>query len=120
MPRRKAAQNCKILPWLSARADCSEGRFLQLGNSLLLSETFQKLSSGAQVLFLCMSMESGGRREFTFPLSAAKKYGLPPRSFRRYVEELKQRGFIEKQSMANLRQPNEYRFSLAWKEEKPP
>lgn len=120
MPRKKAAERCKILPWLSARADCREGRFLQIGNSLLLSEPFQKLSCGAQILFLCMSMEGGGRRDFTFPLSSATKYGFPPRSFRRYVEELEQHGFVEKQSMANLRQPNEYRFSFAWKSEKPP
>ena len=93
---------------------------MQIGNSLLLSGMFHNLSSGAQMLFLCMSMESGGRRDFTFPLSSATKYGFPPRSFRRYVEELKQHGFIEKQSMANVRQPNEYRFSFAWKSEKPP
>ncbi|MDO4973292.1 MAG: hypothetical protein Q4E38_03675 [Eubacteriales bacterium] len=120
MPRHKAARNCEIRPWLSARVDCSEGRFLQVGNSLLLCEAFQRLSSGAQILYLEMSLEAGGRREFVFPLSAAKKYGVPPRSFRRYVDELIQAGFIEKTSLKNLRQPNEYCFSFRWKEKQPP
>lgn len=120
MPRKKAAKNCTVLPWLSAKADCSEGRFLQIGNSLLLSKHFQGLPAGAQILYLAMGLESGGRREFVFPLSAAKKYGFAPRSFRRYVEELVIAGFLDKTSLANLRQPNEYRFSFKWKTEKPP
>lgn len=119
MPRRKAARNCNILPWLSARGDSSEGRFLQIGNSLLLSKSFQALSAGAQVLYLCMSMESAGRREFVFPRTAAKKYGIPPRSLLRYVAELTDAGFIDKTSLKNLRQPNEYQFSFRWKEEAP-
>ena len=101
--------------WMSARADCKELRFIQCGNSLLLSKEFQSLSAGARFMYLCMAMESAGRREFTFPQKAAKKYGIPPASMRRYIDELVARGYIEKQSMANLRQPNEYRFSMAWK-----
>lgn len=120
MARRKAARNCNILPWLSARADVREGRFLQIGNSLLLSKPFQALSAGAQVLYLCMALESGGHREFLFPRTAAKKYGIPHRSMLRYVDELADSGFIEKTSLKNLRQPNEYKFSFRWKEEKPP
>lgn len=119
MARRKAAKNCNIRPWLSAHADCSEGRFLQVGNSLFFARPFQELSSGAQVLYLCMAMESGGRREFVFPRTAAKKYGIPPRSLLRYVAELTDAGFIDKTSLKNLRQPNEYQFSFRWKEEAP-
>lgn len=104
-----------IRPWLSARADCKEGRFIQCGNSLLLSKDFQNLTAGAQMMYLCMAMESAGRKDFIFPQTAAKKYGFPPASMRRYIEELKKKGFITVQSMANLRQPNEYSFSLAWK-----
>ncbi len=37
MPRYKAAKNCEIKPWLSARSDCREGRFIQVGDSFLLS-----------------------------------------------------------------------------------
>lgn len=104
-----------IRPWMSARADCKEGRFIQCGNSLLLSKAFQKLSAGAQIAYLCMSMESGGKKDFIFPLSAAKKYGIPKNSLTRYVHELSEKGFITVQSMANLRQPNEYSFSNQWK-----
>ncbi len=120
MARRKAAKNCDIRPWLSARADCSEGRFLQIGNSLMLSKPFQALSPGAQMLYLCMALESGGRREFIFPRTAAKKYGVKHRSLLRYIDELSDAGFIDKTSLRNLRQPNEYSFSFRWKEERPP
>lgn len=67
-----------------------------------------------------MAIESGGRKDFTFPLSAAKKYGIAERSFRRFVDELTEAGFIIKHSMANLRQPNEYEFSFDWKTKMPP
>lgn len=108
-----------MLPWLSARPDCKEGRFVQVGNSLLLSSCFQELSAGARFLYLCMAMESGGKRDFTFPLSSAKKYGIAKNSFSRYIKELSDSGFISVHSMANLRQPNEYSFSFVWKEECP-
>lgn len=108
-----------MLPWLSARPDCKEGRFVQVGNSLLLSSCFQDLSAGARFLYLCMAMESGGKRDFTFPLSSAKKYGIAKNSFSRYIKELSDSGFISVHSMANLRQPNEYSFSFVWKEECP-
>ena len=120
MPRRKAAERCSIRPWLSARPDCKERRFLQIGDSLFFSESFKSLPAGAQMLYFCMCMESGGQRSLVFPLSAAKKYGIAQRSFRRYLEELEAAGFIEKVSLANLRRPNEYTFSLSWKEARPP
>ena len=101
--------------WMSAKTDCKETRFIQCGNTLLLSKAFHRLSSGARFMYFCMAMESAGRREFTFPQKAAKKYGIPPASMRRHIDELVAGGYIEKQSMANLRQPNEYRFSMAWK-----
>lgn len=104
-----------IAPWLSARADNREGRFIQVGNSLLLGRDFQSLSAGARFLYFCMAMESGGRREFLFPESSAKKYGIPSSSFRRYIRELSSRGFLHVSSMKNLRQPNRYAFSYDWK-----
>ena len=116
MPRHKAAQNCKVPFWMSARQDCKEGRFVQVGNSLLLSEAFQKLSMGARNLYLCMAMESGGKRAFTFPQSAGKKYGFPPRSMRRYQQELLDAGFVELESSGRFtREKNAYLFSTQWR-----
>ena len=115
MARHKAAVNCDIRPWLSARADNREGRFLQIGNSLLLSDRYQALSAGAKSLYLAMAMESGGRKYFVFPQSAAHKYGMPDTSFWRYVAELEKAGFIERQSNKNTRTANDYCFCLRWK-----
>lgn len=55
-----------------------------------------------------MSMESGGQREFVFPLSAAKKYGIAEQTLRRHIDELTASGFITVRSGASLRQPNIY------------
>ena len=120
MGKHKAAQRCAISPWLSARADGKEGRFIQIGNTLLLDPAFQSLSDGAKHLYSCFSMESGGKREFIFPQAAATKYGIPTRSFRRHVKELISAGFITMQSGAPARMPNAYQFSFAWKQDRPP
>lgn len=88
---------------------------MQIGNSLLLSDEYQALSAGAQHLYVCMMMESGGRKSFVFPLTAAKKYGIPSSSFRRYVDELHAAKFIDVQSGANAQLKNLYTFSLEWK-----
>lgn len=109
-----------LVPWLSAKADGKEVRFIQVGNSLLLSKQFHKLSTGAQHLYFCMAMESGGHREFIFPQSAARKYGISPSSLRRHIRELEKANYITVQSMKNLRLPNRYHFSLGWKEALPP
>lgn len=116
MGRHKAAANCEIRPWLSAKADCRENRFLQLGNSLLLSKAFQELSSGAQVLYLCACLESGGRRQFTFPARSMRKYGLSVRSGQRHISELVEKGFVSCVSSGKItRTDSEYEFSLQWK-----
>lgn len=116
MGRRKAAQNATISPWLSAKNDCREGRFLQIGNSLLLSPQIQQLSVGARMMYLCMAMESGGKREFTFSRSVGEKYGIPDGSFKRYIKELKENSFIDCiEDNHTTRKPNVYAFSFDWK-----
>ena len=114
--RRSKSSKPGLLPWLSARGDGKEKRFIQIGNTLLLSKEFSALGTGAQHLYFCMAMESGGKRRFVFPQSAAKKYGITPSSLRRHVKELEEAGFLSVTSLQNLRQPNEYEFSLRWKE----
>lgn len=110
-----AKHGVTIKPWLSARVDCKEKRFVQIGNSLMFSEAFQRLNSGSKHLYFCMALESAGRSYFTFPLSAAKKYGISGTSLRRYINELERKGFIVRHSMRNLRQPNDYNFCYDWK-----
>lgn len=119
MPRRKAAENCSVKPWVSGKGDCKEKRFLLVGNSLLFSPAFKKLKSGAQYLYICMAMDCGGKPEFTFTQSSAKKYGIAPATFWRRIKDLKDAGFISSKSGANLQQPNDYKFEYGWKE-KPP
>lgn len=113
MSRRRKAP--AISPWLSARADNVEKRFIQVGDTLLMDKTFQSLSPGAKTLYCCMAMESRGRREFLFPRACALKYGFAEKSFRRYITELEEHGFLIRHSMKNLRRPNEYSFSFVWK-----
>lgn len=117
MGRHKAAKNVEILPWLSKNTDCREGRFIQVGNSLLLSNEFQVLTAGARCLYLCMAMESGGKRTVTFTHSSARKYGIAGTSYDRYVKELKTSGFItliEDENMAQYA-PCIYQFTFNWK-----
>jgi hypothetical protein len=84
-----------IVPWLSGKADNQERRFIQVGNHLLLSKRFQQLGAGAKHLYFCMAMESGGRRSFLFPQTAALKYGIAPSSLRRYIRELEAGQFLK-------------------------
>ncbi len=116
MARHKSAKSCAILPWLSAKSDNAEKRFVQVGNSLLLSPRFQRLSAGGRYTYLAMALEAGGKRSFCFPARCALKYGISRATFWRYVTELRESGFITVQSGANVREANIYTFSLAWKD----
>ena len=61
-----------IVPALSAKVDNKEKRFIQVGNSLLLSKQFHALSAGSRFLYFHMAMESGGRKNFILPQKDAK------------------------------------------------
>jgi len=113
MPRYKSRPT--IVPWLSARLDNREKRFIQVGDSLLFSKAFRELRIGARYLYFCMAMESGGKRDFKFPTAAAEKYGFSSSSFWSYVRELEDKRFIVCRSNKHLRQPNDYSFSDGWK-----
>lgn len=77
-----------IVPALSAKVDNKEKRFIQVGNSLLLSKQFHALSTGSRFLYFCMAMESGGRKNFILPQKDAKKYGIAPSSLRKHINKL--------------------------------
>lgn len=117
MGRRKAAKNVHFPFWMSARANCQEGRFLQVGNSITLSKTVQKLTPGARWLYLAMAMESGGKPEMTFTHSTAKKYRIAKSTFDRHIKELCAHGFITRIPDPDMMQyaPGKYRFSMEWK-----
>lgn len=120
MPRPKQAKNCNILPWLSGKTDCREGRFIQIGNSLFFSEGFQNLSEGAKIVYLCMALESGGKSTFTFPAKTMKKYGLSVRTTRRHIDSLIVSGFIERESGKVTREENRFTFTPSTWKTKPP
>lgn len=102
--------------WLSADAHGNEKSFIVVGSSLITSKSFQALSPGARAVYFAMANECKGQRDFAFPQAVAtKKYGIAARSLWRYVEELTAGGWIAAQSGANVRQPNLYSFSFAWK-----
>ena len=125
MPRKKAAENCDIKPWLSRRIDHTERRYIQVGDTLLISvkdkdtgqelNRFVALSAGAKYLYLCMAMEAGRNRKFTFTKTAAAKYGIVHSSLIRNVKELLEAGMITRNSGKCTRQPNEYEFAFGWK-----
>lgn len=113
-----------MLLWLTAKPPGeTEKRFIQIGNSLLLDLTFKSLSRGAQMLYLCMALESGGKSTFQLSKGAAKrKYGCAPTSFDRYRRELEVNGFvriIESETRGQY-EANTYAFSDAWKQRGPP
>ncbi len=113
-----------MLPWLTAKPPGeTEKRFIQIGNSLLLDSTFKSLSRGAQMLYLCMAMESGGKSAFKMSKGAAKrKYGYAPTSFDRYRKELESDGFIRvvESETRGQYEANTYTFLAEWKQRGPP
>jgi len=67
-----------------------------------------------------MAMESGGSREFVFPASSAKKYGIPRNSFERWKKELIDKGFIRVLYSGRLtREKSSYEFCFDWKPRPP-
>lgn len=112
----------ELRPWLSAKPDNKDRRFVQVGNSLLLDKRYQALSAGARNLYLCLANESGGQREVKFSHGAARKYGIASSSFDRYIRELRQAGFITLTGGVEHGrfEANVFSFSLDWKTKSAP
>jgi len=114
--RRKAAQNCVVLPWVSAKADCREPKFLQVGVSLLESKAFQRLSPSTRLLYLAMCHDAAGHQEFEFPHSRFAHYGLSNGTARAGIDALIESGFITREYSGKIaREANRFRFSQSWK-----
>ena len=116
MAKRKRGTH-SLLPWLSAKPDNKDGRYIQVGNSFHLDKKVHALGHTARLLYECMCQEAGGKREVTFTRGTAKKFGFPKATFERNVQRLIDGGFVELKETAERSQysPNIYRFSLGWK-----
>ena len=120
MARRKAAKNCAVLPWASAKPDCREPKFIQLGVSLFESAAFQALTPAQRILYLCMIQDASGHQEFEFSKARFARYGFSSSTARAGIEALIEAGFISRDYSGKIaREANRYRFSLAWKLDKP-
>ena len=116
MGRRKAAENCTILPWVSAKADNKEKKFLQIGVTLFENEAFQSLTPPQKIVYLAMCLDAGGSREFTFSKERFSHFGIPPSTARDAIEVLIQKGFITREFSGKLAHTKSlFRFSLDWK-----
>ena len=118
MSHRKQKPIADIKPWLSAEKNCVEGRFIQVGNSLMLSKPIQVLTANARWLMICMAMESGRSRRFVFTHSTAEKYGLSASTFDEAKKQLLQIGYIKIVNNEDYNQykANEFEFISDWKD----
>src|SRR5699024_5620480 len=89
--------------------------FIQIYADLLQSPTFTALSTSARCCYVAMALEAKGDRLFQFPRKQAEKYGIPPRTLVRNVQELVSAGFIICRSGRSNRTASDYEFSLEWK-----
>lgn len=127
--KRRFSGESDLKPWLTNKAPGSKtnGRFIQVGNSLLMNKRFQSLSTGAKYLYFCMAMEAGTKNDFAFSKgTATRKYGIAQTSFERYRRELENAGFISLLTSLPDSEPkaqfaaNRFRFSFEkWRDGTP-
>ena len=115
--KRRPAKHCSMLPWLTARQDGKDGRFLQVGNSFWLSRQVLSLSYATRWMYLLMCLDAGGKAEVTFTHGRAEKLGISSSSYDRAIQQLIRHGFISRADPDNLAQfaPNRFRFVNDWK-----
>lgn len=100
--------------WLS-HTNAQNEPFVQIGISLAQSEQFQCLSNSTKLVYLYMTLEAKGNRQFKFPLSVAKRYKVSNSTLRRSADELEKAGFIKRVSGKTNRTPTDYEFIRSWK-----
>lgn len=104
--------------WETTKPDGIEKRYIRMGNSQMLHPRVLGLTPSAFRVYAYMKLESEGRVEFTFPKSKWRAF-LSSGGFQSAKKELCEAGLIEVvEKNANLRKPNKYRFSTAWKSDK--
>ena len=103
-------------PWETKKNDGIEKRYIRLGASQMASEPMRALSNSAFKIYCYMRLESGGKKEFTFPHQKYQSYMSKP-TFFDAQKELVEKGFIDViQRNKNVRKANVYAFSERWKE----
>lgn len=114
---RTGKSDGRIKRWLTASANQKEGRFIQVGDTLVHNKRFISLTVGARYFYLLAAMEAAGERNFQFPASRMEALGIPVRTGRRHLQELEAAGFIEIiRSGKNTRTENDYQFCFRWLE----
>jgi hypothetical protein len=96
------------------------GRFVQIGNSLLLSKRFQALSPLARWMYFALAMEAAGKDVVSMSHSQAKKYGITPSGYDNAVRQLKDGGFIRLDDGLGRLETNRFRFVRDWQQRAPP
>lgn len=96
------------------------GRFIQIGNSLLLSKRFQALSPLARYVYLALAMEAGGKDVVSLSHSQAGKYGIKPSGYDNAIRQLKVGGFIRLDDGLGRLETNRFRFVRDWQQRAPP
>ncbi len=113
---RKRKKGYTIVPWLSGREDCKEPHYIQVGVTLFEHPAFQALSPVQRYLYLCMTHDAEGRREFTFSKARFCKYGISNSAARDGINVLIKKGFIVRlYSGQATREKSGYAFSNQWK-----
>lgn len=121
MPRKKSrdAPFWRTGPKCGKSASGKPLPFTQLYVDLLQSPQFSKLSSGAGLLYVCMTAEAKENRSFVFPASVAKRYGIKEPTLRRNCKDLIEGKFIrvvpQDPNDLNPCKVNRYEFSEDWK-----
>ena len=113
---RKHKTNYSISPWLTAKADCREPKYIQCGVTLFEHPAFKRLTPAQRCLYLAMCLDAGGHREFTFSKARIEHYGFSYATGRDAINALIAGGFIIKLfSGQTTREKNGYAFSERWK-----
>ncbi len=112
----KRRKGYRISPWASGTLDGAEPHYLQVGVKLFEHPVFQSLTPLQRYLYLCMLHDAEGRKEFVFPNSRIKHFGMKNTAARDGIEVLIQKGFIVRLfSGKATREKSGYAFSQAWK-----
>lgn len=91
----------------------NDKHFARLFKTMLYSEAFTSMPSGAKALLPYMVLASNGKAKFTFPFTAYTQIGMDKKTFHRNKEVLLDHGFIDEEH--HCTSSNVYNLSDRWK-----